>query len=136
MTWPPRARWLAHRGQASPGEPTGRYGLLLLLLILTYLLSASGLSSLAAQLQTLLFFGVLLLVLRGQRASRRTATRLAAGAWVGSAGAAVAGLSHTTGGDGAADIWKGLLLLFTAVLIVRRVLERPTVTLPSIYAAL
>jgi hypothetical protein len=136
MTWPPRARWLAHRSRASPGEPTGRYGLLLLLLILTYLLSASGLSTLAAQLQTLLFFGVLLLVLRGQRASRRTAMLLGTGALVGSAAAAVAALGHTTGGDGAADIWKGLLLLFTAVLIVRRVLERPTVTVQSIYGAL
>jgi hypothetical protein len=132
-----RARRLIHGGgRAGPGGPTGRYGVLLLLLILTYLLSASGLSALAAQLQTLLFFGVLLLVLRSERSSRRTALLIGAMALAGSAAAAGAALSHTTDGEGAAAIWKGVILLLTVVLIVRRVLERPTVTLQSIYGAL
>jgi Ion channel len=123
-------------GRAGPGEPAGRYGVLLLLLILTYLLSASGLSALAAQLQTALFFGVLLLVLRSERTSPRTAMLTGAVALVGSAVAGAAALTHTTAGDGAADLWKGLILLLTAVLIVRRVLDRPTVTMQSIYGAL
>ena len=55
---------------------------------------------------------------------------------VGTAAAIAAALSHTRGGEGAADIWKGLILLLTAALIVRRVLARPTVTVQSVYGAL
>jgi len=123
-------------GRRTAQEPTARYGLLLLLLILTYLLSASGFSTLVAEVQTLLFFGVLLLALRTGRASRRTATVIGLVALLGSVAAVVAASSHTRGGDGAADIWKALVLLLTAVLIVRRVLARPTVTVQSIYGAL
>ena len=110
--------------------------MLLLLLIVTYLLSASGFSTLVAELQTLLFFGVLLLALRTGQASRRVIRLIGLVALLGSAAAAVAASTHTSGGDGAADIWKGLMLLLTAVLIVRRVLARPTVTVQSIYGAL
>ena len=142
----PRAFWHARNGQRDPGvagraggrpprEPA-RYGLLLALLIVTYLLSASGFSTLIAELQTLLFFGVLLLALRTGQASRRVVRLIGLVALFGSAAAAVAASTHTRGGDGAADIWKGLMLLLTAVLIVRRVLARPTVTVQSIYGAL
>ncbi len=126
----------ASPGAGAGGEPAGRYGLLLLLLILTYLLSASGLSTLAGELQTVAFLGVMLLVLRTEQASRRAAMLTGIVALIGSVAATVAALSHTRGGDGAADIWKGLILLLTAVLIVRRVLARPTVTVQSIYGAL
>lgn len=129
----PRALWGPRRSQR---EPTGRYGLLLLLLILTYLLSASGIGALVAEVQTALFFGVMLLALRTGEASRRTATVIGLVALLGSVAAVVAATSHTRGGDGAADLWKGLMLLLTAVLIVRRVLARPTVTVQSIYGAL
>jgi hypothetical protein len=110
--------------------------LLLLLLIATYLLSASGLSTLAAELQTILFLGVLWLVLRTAQASPRVVWVSGAVALIGSLAAGAAALTHTQNGEGAADIWKGLLLLLTAVLIVRRVLARPTVTIQSIYGAL
>jgi hypothetical protein len=60
----------------------------------------------------------------------------AAVALAGTAAAVAAALTRTSGGEGAADIWKGLILLVTAVLIVRRVLARPTVTIQSIYGAL
>jgi hypothetical protein len=109
---------------------------LLILLIVTYLLSASGLSTVAADLQTLLFAAVVLLALRTAPLSRRL-TMLAVGVvLIGSAAAAAAALTHTRAGDGAADIWKGLVLLLTTVLIVRRVLARPAVTIQSIYGAL
>jgi hypothetical protein len=134
-----RARVASRR--ARPGgqpeqQPAGRYGLLLLLLILTYLLSASGLSAVAGEVQTLLFLGVMLLALRGEQASRRTAWLIGTVALAGSIAAVLVALSHTRAGDGAADAWKGMILLLTAVLIVRRVLARPTVTLQSIYGAL
>jgi Ion channel len=107
----------------------------LLLLIATYLLSASGLSTLAADLQTILFLGVLWLVLRTARASPRVVWVSGAVTVTGTAAAAAAALTHTQNGEGAADLWKGLILLFTASLIVRRVLARPTVTIQSIYGA-
>jgi Ion channel len=134
------ARW-ARAGRrpgrrTTPSQPTGRYGLLLLLLIVTYLLSASGLSDIAAYLQFALFFGVVLLVLRTAQLTGRVVTVTALVTLVGSAGAIAAAVTHTRAGVGAADIWKGLLLLFTAVLIVQRVLSRPTVTVQSIYGAL
>jgi Ion channel len=110
--------------------------LLLLLLIATYLLSASGISTVAAELQTILFLGVAWLVLRTARASRRVVGVSAGVALIGSVAAGAAALTHTQNGEGAADIWKGLLLLLTAALIVRRVLARPTVTIQSIYGAL
>jgi Ion channel len=39
-------------------------------------------------------------------------------------------------GTGAAALWTGLILLVTAVLIIGRVLARPTVTVQSIFGAL
>jgi Ion channel len=142
----PRAFWHARGGRRPPRDlagrrppppgPVQRYGVLLLLLVLTYLLSASGLSAVAAELQTVLFFGVMLLALRNEQAGPRATMLIGVVALVGSVAAVVAASTHTRGGDGTADIWKGLLLLLTAVLIVRRVLDRPTVTLQSIYGAL
>jgi hypothetical protein len=124
------------RGGPAQSAAVGRYGLLLLLLIVTYLLSASGLSTLAAYLQFALFFGVVVLVLRTAQVSRPVATLAGAVTLAGSAAAFGATLTHTGVGIGLADIWKGLVLLFTAVLIVRRVLARVTVTVQSIYGAL
>jgi hypothetical protein len=118
------------------GDRAGRYGWLLLLLIVTYLLSASGLSELAAELQVLLFAAVVLLALRTSPLGGRLTVLTAAVVVVGSAAAAAGALTHTRAGDAAADIWKALILLLTAVLIVRRVLARPTVTVQSIYGAL
>src|ERR1700724_132886 len=116
-----------------PPETAGRYGVLLLVLISTYLLSAFSFSKLASDLQVA---AVLLLALRTSRVRRRTA-RLAGGvALIGSVAAGAADLTGTAAGYGAAEIWKALLLLFTVVLIVRRVLDRPTVTIQSIYGAL
>jgi Ion channel len=84
-----------------------------------------------------LFFGVVLLALRTAPVGGEATTRvLAAVTLAGSAGATAAALTHTTAGDGVADLWKGLILLVTAVLIVRRVLAQPTVTIQSIYGAL
>jgi Ion channel len=144
MTRAPWAFWSARGGRRPPRasarrprpESTPRYGILLLVLVATYLLSASGFSVLVAEVQTVLFFAVMLLALRTGQASRRTATVIGVVALFGSAAAVVAASTHTRAGDGAADLWKGLILLLTAALIVRRVLARPTVSLQSIYGAL
>ena len=67
------ARGVARRG-SDPGPPKlgGRYGVLLLVLITTYVLSAFSLSRLAGDLQVVLFAAVLLLALRTSRVRRRT----------------------------------------------------------------
>jgi hypothetical protein len=54
----------------------------------------------------------------------------------GSAVAFWASLSGSSTGAGGADLWKALLLLLTAGLVVRRVLAKRTVTIQSIYGAL
>jgi hypothetical protein len=106
-------------------------------LIASYLLSASGLGSVVADLQTVLFAFVLLLALRTARSGGRSFKLIAPLVVLGgSAVATAAALTHTPGGEGAADLWKGLLLLLTAALIVRRVLAQPAVTLQSIFGAL
>ena len=122
--------------RAGRAEPGGRYGLLLLFLIATYLLAAFGLSTLAAEIQITLFLVILLLALRTTMVSRRLARISAVVALAGSAAAFAAALLHTQAGDGAADLWKGLLLFVTVVLIVRRVLAKPAVTIQSIYGAI
>ena len=113
----------------------GRYGLLLLVLISTYLLSSFSISA-AGDLQVLLFLAVLLLALRTSPFSHRWTMVVGAVALIGSAAAVGASLTGTDTGEGASELWKGLVLLLTAVLIVRRILARPTVTLQSIYGAL
>jgi hypothetical protein len=132
----PARRAASSGSRAGPPEPGGRYGLLLLVLISTYLLSALGNGKLLVDVQVLLFVAVLLLALRTSSLPRRWTRLVGAVALVGSAAAFGASLTSADVGKGAADIWKGLILLFTAVLIVRRVLARPTVTLQSIYGAL
>jgi hypothetical protein len=139
------ARWGSHPGPpetagrgSRPGPPklSGRYGALLLVLIATYILSAFSFSKLASDLQVAAFAAALLLALRTSRVRRRTARLIGGLALIGSAAAGAADLTGTNVGYGAAEIWKALILLFTAVLIVRRVLDRPTVTIQSIYGAL
>jgi hypothetical protein len=132
----PGRRAARRRGRTGPPDSGGRYGLLLLVLISTYLLSASSLSALAGDLQSLLFLCVLLLAIRTGRVSRRVARLVVAAALIGTAAALGWALTGSQNGLGAADIWKGLILLVTAVIIVRRVLARPSVTVQSIYGAL
>jgi hypothetical protein len=131
---PRKTRPASSGRRAAPPEPGGRYGLLLLVLISTYLLSSFSLKA-VADLQVLLFVAVLLLALRTSPLSRRWTTLVGAVALTGSAAAFGASLTGTVG-QGASEIWKGLILLLTAGLIVRRVLARPTVTVQSIYGAL
>ncbi len=114
----------------------GRYGLLLLVLIATYLLPAFITGVLADDLQVGLAAAVLALALRTSPLPGRWPVLVAAGTAVGSAAAIGALLTATSAGIGLADLWKALMLLLTAVLIVRRVVAWPAVTVQSIYGAL
>jgi Ion channel len=128
-----RAERARRPGQAGAG---GRYGLLLLVLVATYLMSAFTGGRLAADLQVGLFAAVLGLALRTSPLPRPWPTVIAVGTVAGSAAAIGTLLTGTPAGNGLADLWKALLLLLTAVLIVRRVLAQPAVTIQSIYGAL
>jgi hypothetical protein len=123
---------------AVPGrrESGGRYGLLLLVLIGTYLFSAFSGTHLTTEIQIGLFAVVLLLGMRSSPLPGRWPLILSAITVTGSVGALAAALTGTPAGEGAADLWKALVLLMTAVVVVRRVLAKPTVTIQSIYGAL
>ena len=137
--------------QASPGRPRsgavvatvlarrnpeGRYGVLLVVLIVSYVLTAVDRGPLVTDLQIAFFLAVLLLALHASRLARGHTRVAIAVSLVGSAAALGVALTDTAAGLGAAQLWKGLMLLVTVVLIVRRILAKPTVTIQSIYGAL
>jgi hypothetical protein len=124
-------------GTERPASRGGRYGLLLLLLIGTYLLSAFTTGRLINAVQIVLFVGTLLLSLRNSLVAPWIARLLIAVVLIGSAvafGLVVAQPSQAA--VGAAQVWTGLVLLTAVVMIVRRILASTTVTLQSIYGAL
>ena len=123
-------------GRAGQAGPSGRYGLLLLVLIATYLLSAFSGGKLAADFELGLIVVIVVLALRTSPLPRPWPVVIGAVTAVGSAAAIGALLTGTKTGTGLADLWKAALLLVTAVLIVRRVLAKPTVNIQSIYGAL
>jgi hypothetical protein len=132
-----RGRGHAVRAGARPDGPHGRYGLLLLLLIATYLLSAFTTGDWVGVAQLILFVAGGFLALRASRLPPQT-IRLVAVLGVGGSAAAI-GLVVTRPSDAAvaaASIWTGLLLLATVVIIVRRILSFASVTDQSIYAAI
>ena len=117
-------------------KPEGRYGVLLVVLIASYVLTAVDRGALVTDLQIAFFLAVLLLALHASRLSRRHTRVAIAVSLAGSAAALGVALTDSAAGLGAAQLWKGLMLLVTVVLIVRRVLAKPTVTIQSIYGAL
>ena len=130
----PRQNATARRSRRASGP---RYGLLLLVLIATYLFSAFTAGQWVNDVQILAFVGTLLLALRNALVPRRIARAAVAVVLVGSA--VVAGLVLSRPSDavlGGAQIWTGLILLVTVIVIVRRILAYTSVTLQSIYAAL
>ena len=122
--------------RAGPSERGGRYGLLLAVLTGTYLFSAFNGRHVTTEIQLGLFAVILLLALRSSPLPGRQPLLIGVITVAGSAAAYGAELTGTAAGAGAAELWKALLLLQTAVLVVRRVLARPSVTIQSIYGAL
>jgi len=133
----------AQRGAGAPpdGLVNGRrpalFGRLLILLVFTYLLSAFTDKVAVSAIQVVLFLGVVLLSLRTGRLRRRTVRVVAIGLLAGTVAATALELADKNGpGGGVANMWTALVLLLSAVLIIRRVLSRPEVTLQSIYGAI
>jgi hypothetical protein len=121
-----------------PQPAPGRYGVLLLLLIGSYLLSAFFSGRWVEALQVVVFTVAALLALRSSPVSRRAVRLLLIVAFVGVPVFFALSLSPATGdvGTGVANIWTGLVLLAAVVMIVRRVLVFGAVTLQSIYGAI
>jgi hypothetical protein len=127
----------AGAGAGVRARPVDRFGGLLLILIFTYVLSAFTEGDLVSAIQVVLFLAVLLLALRNGRLQRRTVQFLAVGLLAGTAVASALQLAeHDTPAAGAADLWTALVLLLSVILIVRRILVRPDITLQSIYGAI
>jgi Ion channel len=118
-----------------PAAPTARFGLLLLVLIVTYVLSAFSTGRWVEIVQVLLLTGVARLALRNSLHSQRMA-RLILIATVAVTAVMLALSAATEAGTGIADIWIGLVPAFSIIAIVRNVLSFSTVTLQSIYAAI
>jgi len=113
-----------------------RYGLLLAILVGTYLLAAFSVTKPATELQVVLFAIILLLALRNAPWPAPWPTIIGVITVIGTVVTFLASLSGSPTGKGAEDLWKALLLLLAVVMVVRRVLARPTVTIQSIYGAL
>jgi len=145
-TGPPRADHdtsildrLAGRGnrdRAGPLGAGGRYGLLLVLLIGTYLFAAFSGTQLATEIQVVLFAAVMLEALRTSMLPGRWPAVLGIVTIIGSAVTFWTSLSGGRTGKAAEDLWKTLLLLMAVVMVVRRVLAKPEITMQSIYGAL
>ena len=119
-----------------PAEREGRYGLLLLILIGTYLLAAFTEAKLATEVQVLLFALVLLIALRNSPMPRPWPLVIGAVTVIGTAVTFWTSATGSRDGKAAEDLWKALLLLMAAIMVVRRVLAKRTVTIQSIYGAL
>lgn len=121
--------------QGITGRPR-RFGLLLLVLITTYVLSAFIKANWVSALQIGLFVEVAAIAVRNGDVKRGMARLAIAAAVGGSAIAITLALTHSTDAvGGVAFLWGALMLLFAVVLIVRRVLEQPEVSLQSIFGA-
>ena len=129
---------LTRQGRGPTGSPQrgGRYGLLLVVLIGTYLLAGFSGAKVATEVQVILFAVVLLMALRTSLLPRPWPAIVGAVTVIGSAVTFWTSLSGSRPGTAAEDLWKALLLLMAVVMVVRRVLARPTVTIQSIYGAL
>lgn len=113
----------------------GRYGLLLLTLITSYLFSALGHARQEGPLHIAFISAISLLALRNIRA--RTGPSVLAVA-VLLATAVAAGFCVTSANriaDGIASLWSALVLLMTVVIIIERVVRLSEVTIQSLYAA-
>jgi hypothetical protein len=114
-----------------------RYGILLCVLVSSYVISAFTSGAWVRDILIALFLVVVLIALRTADVPRRIARVITAIVLAGSGIAlALAGVAPTGPVAGAAFTWIALMLLFAVVIIIRRVLAARAVTLQSIYGAI
>ena len=134
VTTPAAPRTLLIRSGRGSGD---RFGLLLLILVTSYLISAFTAGVLVSIIQIVLFVGVAALALRGEGLRRRTAEVAIIVVVAGSAATIILALTNAAEASlGVANVWTALILLFSVALIVRRVLMQAEVTLQSIFGAI
>jgi hypothetical protein len=114
----------------------GRYGLLLITLIAAYLASAVSHSRWGGVLHIAFIAVIGLLALRNARLSPRLTRLAAAGVVATGIAAGFCAASGNRAAEGADDIWSGLMLLLTVLVIVDRVVRLDRVTAQSLYGAL
>jgi ion channel len=126
----------ADQGNTGVPERHSRYGLLLVMLLFSYVLSAFVQRTWVLALQIALFLGVSALAVQSERLKRRTVHVLVGVTIGGSIIAITLALTQSANAaGGVAYLWAALMLLFAVVLIVRRVLAQPEVSLQSIFGA-
>jgi Ion channel len=121
------------------GEQTGRearYGLLLVTLVASYLLSAVTHSKWAEVVHVGLVVAIALLAVRHAGLRRRGNVLAVVATVVTAVAAGIGATSANAQAEGIASIWNGLILLLTVVVIIDRVVRLEQVTVQSIYAAL
>jgi hypothetical protein len=124
---------MAEEQQAGRGV---RYGLLLVTLIAAYLVSAVTHSKWADTVHVAFVIAVALLAVRHARL-RPHGTALAIGVTLLTGVAAGVGATSTNKtAEGIANIWNGLILLLTVIIIIDQVLRLDQVTAQSIFGAL
>jgi hypothetical protein len=130
--------WRADSGYMKARAEGDRFGLLLTVLVTAYVLSAFFSAAWVRIVQVILFLAVSLIAMRNSAVPRRTALLTLAGAVGGSVIALVLVLIDPAGpGAGAGYLLMALVLVFAAVLVLRRVLaSRYEVTLQSIFGAI
>ena len=125
-----------HQGGGGRLRLHNRFGLLLLVLMTTYILSAFVEATWVGALQIGLFVGVTALAAHSGDVKRGMARLLTLAAVGGSVIAITLALTHSSDAvGGVAYLWAAFMLLFAVTLIVRRVLEQPEVSLQSIFGA-
>src|SRR5215467_3878949 len=125
-------------GRDGTGTPDrhSRYGLLLVVLLFSYVLSAFIQRTWVLALQIGLFLAVSALAVQTERLKRRTVQVLAGVTIGGSVIAITLALTQSAkAAGGVAYLWAALMLLFAVVHIVRRVLAQREVSLQSILGA-
>jgi hypothetical protein len=118
------------------GPRRRRYGLLLSILLTSYLLSALIHGKWIPALELALFVMAAILALRDSP-PHRTAARITiiVALAVSVAMIAISASISTSAGKGVAAIWTALVLLITVAALVRQILQLPTVTIQSIFGA-
>ena len=120
-----------------PDGPTRRYGLLLIILVASYLLSAFFNSKWITDAQLALFTVAGVLEIKNSPLRRRYVRVVAVSGFIVSMLVIIVANHHGgPAGRGVASAWTALLLLFIVVMILRQILAARMVTLQSIFGAI